>query len=301
MKMNGRLIALFASFVFATSAHAKLNVVATTSDIGALATAVGGADVNVETIAKGSQDPHFLEPKPSYMVKVRNADLVVSNGLSLESAWLPSLIQGGRNPKVNPGTQGYLELGGKIEPLEIPKGAVSRAAGDVHPDGNPHFMLDPVRVGQLAVVVAERLRELDPAHGADYSKRAQELKKDLETKTKDWQERIDKSGVKKVVAYHNDLLYFLERFGLKAAGFLEPKPGIPPTAQHLLDMATLIKNEKIGVILVENFFDTKIADRLASDVPSAKVKVVGIAVGSKPELKSAADVVNQLVSAIEGK
>lgn len=296
-----KIVSVIASLLLVTQAEAKLNVVATIADLGALAEAVGGSDVNVDTIAKGSQDPHFLEPKPSYMVKVAKADLVVANGLSLETGWLPSLITGGRNPKVNPGSKGFIELGSHIDPLEVPKGTVSRAGGDVHPDGNPHFTVDPIRMGLAAVVLAERLGELDPAHRADYLKRAQDYKKDLETRTKDWQERIKKTGVKEVVTYHNDLLYFLERFGLKAAGYLEPKPGIPPTAQHLMDTINLIKNEKIGVILVENFFDTKIADRLAADVPSAKVRVVGISVGSKPELKTSADVINQLVSAIEGK
>ncbi len=282
-------------------AEAKLNVVATTSDIGALLEKIAGDQASVEVIAKGTQDPHFIEPKPSYMVKVAKADLLVSNGLSLEEGWLPNLIQGGRNPKVKPGTKGYLELGQHAEPLDIPQGAVSRAAGDVHPDGNPHFTLDPIRMGALANVVAERLAELDPSNRAQFVGRAKTLQKELETKTKEWQERIAKTGVKQVVAYHNDLRYFLERFGLRAAAFLEPKPGIPPTAQHLLDTVSLIKRDKISVILVENFFDTKIAERLASDVPSVKVRVVGIAVGSKVELKSTADVIEQLVAAIEGK
>jgi zinc/manganese transport system substrate-binding protein len=285
----------------APQVFAKLNVVASTSDVGALVEAVGGTDVNLEVIAKGSQDPHFLEPKPSYMVKVSHADLVVANGLSLEVGWLPSLLQGGRNPKVNPGSRGYLEVGSLIEPIEVPKGQVSRAEGDVHPDGNPHITLDPIRLGQIALGLADRLGELDGAHKEDFKRRAQTLQKDLEEKTKNWQARVLKTGVKEAVAYHNDMAYFFNRFGLKAGGFLEPKPGIPPTAQHLMDMIKVIKNDKIPRILVENFFDTKIADRLKNDVPEVKVSVVGVAVGSKPELKTNADVIEQLVQAIEGQ
>lgn len=281
--------------------EAKLNVVATTTDLGALAEAVGGDEVSVESIAKGTQDPHFIEPKPSYMLKVSKADLLILNGLSLEEGWLPNLVQGGRNPKVKAGAKGYLDLGNEAEPLDVPQGAVSRAAGDVHPFGNPHYVLDPVRMGRLAMVVAGRLGELDPAHAAKFDGNAKAFQKNLDDKTKSWLERIKKSGVTQVIAYHNDLRYFLERFGLRAADFLEPKPGIPPTAQHLLEVSGLIKREKIPLVLVENFFDTKIADRLAADVPSVKVRVVGIAVGSKPELKSTADVIEQLVATVEGK
>jgi zinc/manganese transport system substrate-binding protein len=289
------------SCIFGFRAEAKLNVVATTSDIGALLERVAGEQAGVEVIAKGTQDPHFIEPKPSYMVKVAKADLLVSNGLSLEEGWLPNLIQGGRNPKVKPGSKGNLVLGSHAEPLDVSGGGVSRAAGDVHPDGNPHFALDPIRMGSLAIVVAERLGELDTANRGQFIERAKLLQRELETKAKEWKERIAKSGVKQIVTYHNDLRYFLERFGLQAAAFLEPKPGVPPTAQHLIDTANLIRRDKISVILVENFFDTKIAERLASDVPSVKVRVVGIAVGSKPELKSTIDVIEQLVTAIEGK
>ncbi len=235
------------------------------------------------------------------MVKISRADLVVSNGLSLETGWLPSLIRGGRNPRVNPGTKGHLVLGDSAEPLDIAQGKVTRASGDVHPEGNPHFMLDPIRVGKLGVVIAERLGELDEPNRAAYIESARAFQKDLEEKTKKWDERIKKSGVTKTVTYHNDMLYFLERFGVKAIGFLEPKPGIPPTAQHILSIMDLVKKEKVGVILVENYFDTKIADRLTAEVPSVKVKVVGISVGSKPELKTHADVIEQIVQAIEGK
>jgi len=284
-----------------TRVEAKLAVVATTTDIGALVEKVAGDQASVEVIAKGTQDPHFIEPKPSYMVKVSKAELLVSNGLSLEEGWLPNLIQGGRNPKVRPGSKGNLVLGSHAQPLDHTQGVVSRAAGDVHPDGNPHFTLDPIRMGSLAIVVAVRLGELDPSNAGQFMERARSFQKELEAKTKEWQERIGKSGVKQVVVYHNDLRYFLERFGLKAAAFLEPKPGIPPTAQHLLDTANLIKRDRVSIILVENFFDTKIAERLASDVPSVKVRVVGIAVGSKPELKSTVDVIEQLVASIEGK
>lgn len=285
-------------FIFSV-AEAKLKVVATVPDIGSMLEMIGGDQIELDVIAKGTQDPHFLEAKPSYMVKLSRADLLVSIGLSLESGWLPSLIQGSRNPKINIGSKGNLELGRFAEPLDVAKGAVSRADGDVHPEGNPHFVLDPIRVGKLALLIAERLGELDEANRTIFSNRAKDLQKMLVDKTKNWQERVVKTGLKKIITYHNDMVYFLERFGLESAGYLEPKPGIPPSAQHILSVINTLKTQKIKVVLVENYFDTKIADRLQGEVPEVKIKVVGIGVGSKPELKSIMDVIEQLVSALE--
>ena len=294
---------IFVSIAILSSAKAlaKLKVVAATSDIGALVTLVGGPDITVDTIAKGTQDPHTIDPKPSYMLKMNGADLVVANGLSLEVGWLPSLIQGARNPKIRPDANGYLDLGSSADPIEIPKGAISRSMGDVHPDGNPHYTLDPIRTAKLAIVVAEKLGGLDSEHKAQYLERAKAYQTKTEEKVKSWQERIKKSGVKKVVTYHPSLNYFLERFGLEGVGFLEPKPGIPPTAQHILKIIELIKTEKVPLILVDNFYDSKIADRILQDVPNVKVKSIGIAVGSETGLNSLEDVTEQLVKAIEGK
>ena len=162
-------------------------------------------------------------------------------------------------------------------------------------------MVDPVRVSKLAMVVADRLGELDAAKKQAFLDRAKAFQKQIETKMTQWQERIKKSGITKTVTYHDDLAYFLKRFGIEAVGFLEPKPGIPPTANHILEIIDLVKKDKVGLILVENYFDTKIADRLAQDAPTAKVRVVGIAVGSEPGLKSITDVIDELVAAIDKK
>lgn len=283
----------------AAAATAKPRVVATTTDIGAIVKAIGGGDVELTVIAKGTQDPHFIEAKPSYMVKMRDADLVVSNGLSLEVGWLPGLIRGARNPKLA-SPSGHLVLGEAIRPIEVPRGTVTRAMGDVHPDGNPHFTLDPVRVGEVAAVVAARLGELDPPNKDGYARRAKEFRDRLETKTAEWKKRLDAAGVKKVVTHHKTLAYFLARFGLESAGELEPKPGVPPTAKNVLDLVARMKAEKVKLILVENYFDTKAADRIAADVPGAKVASIGVAVESAPGLAGLDDVTEQLVRAIEG-
>ncbi len=283
------------------AAFAKLNVVATTTDIGAIVRAVGGDAIHLSVIAKGSQDPHYIEAKPSYMVKLRDADLLVSNGLSLEIGWLPSLIRGARNPKVNPGANGNLELGSLIEPIEKPTTAQTRAMGDVHPDGNPHFTLDPIRDGDLAIKLAERLSQMDAPNKAGFTTRAQSYRDNLAKRTLDWQKRLTATGIKEVVTYHPSLNYFLDRFHLEAPISLEAKPGVPPTTQHILDVIDTVKRNKIKLILVDNFFDTKIAERVAKDAPGVKVESIGNAVDSAPGLNSTEDVIESLVKAFERK
>ncbi len=293
------VLATVGSIFYSGFALAKLDIVATTPDIAALTEAVGGKNVNVETIARGTQDPHQIEPKPSYMVKVSHADLLISNGLALEIGWLPSLIQGARNPKVNNGSVGFLDLGSTIEPIEKPKGGASRAGGDVHPDGNPHFTLDPVRMATLAGVVAARLQTLDPAHKNDYATNAKTYADKLNVAVKGWQDRMNKSGVKKVITYHTTLDYFLDRFGVIAAGSIEPKPGIPPTVTHILDVIDLIKREKVPLVLHENLYEANYVPKLKAEAPGVKVETIGAFVGSTPELKTNFDVYEALVKAFE--
>lgn len=280
-------------------AQAKLNVVATTADIAALVKIVAGDSVNLSQIAKGSQDPHYIEAKPSYMVKMRDADLVIANGLSLEVGWLPTLLKGARNPKISAGSAGYLDLGTLITPLDKPLTNITRAMGDVHPEGNPHFTLDPVRMSELAVKIADKLSELDNANKAVYAANAKQFQEAVAKKMTDWTARIQKTGVKEIVTYHQSLNYFLERFGLKAPIYLEAKPGVPPSAQHVISVISTMKKQNISLILVDSFFDTKIAERILKETPKAKVVSVGISVESQPGLVKLEDVTEQLVKAIE--
>lgn len=280
-------------------AHAKLNVVATTADIAALVKVVAGDTINLSQIAKGSQDPHYIEAKPSYMVKMRDADLVVANGLSLEIGWLPTLLKGARNPKISMGSPGYLDLGSLITPLDKPNANITRAMGDVHPEGNPHFTLDPIRMSELAVKIADKLSALDSANKEIYATNAKQFQESIAKKMIDWTARIRKSEIKDLVTYHPSLNYFLDRFALKAPIYLEAKPGVPPSAQHVLSVIETIKKQNIKLILVDSFFDTKIAERIIKETPKAKVVSVGISVESQSGLNKLEDVTEQLVKAIE--
>jgi zinc/manganese transport system substrate-binding protein len=300
-KLFGFLSAVVASLALPAAAHAKLNVVATTTDLKALVKEVGGDLISVDAIAKGTQDPHYIEAKPSYMTKTSHADLVVAVGLDLEVGWLPSILNGARNPKVRPGNKGYLELGQYVDALEVPTGKVTRAEGDVHPFGNPHFYLDPIRMGKLASVVAERLGELDTDHAAEFTKRAEAFNARMEKKTKEWLARIKKSNVKAVVTYHKTLTYFFDRFELQNPAILEPKPGIPPTSGHILEVIQLIKQKKIPLLMIENFFDPTVSNRIVEDVPGVRVAVVPVSVDGAPGTDTLDDLYEKLVSVVAGK
>ena len=292
---------LLSVFVYGQTSFAKLNVVTTVTDLKVLVAEVGGALVQVDSLAKGTQDPHYIEAKPSFMLKASKADLVVSVGLDLEVGWLPSILQGARNPRIQAGSKGNLELGPELNPLEVPTGKVTRAEGDVHPFGNPHFTLDPIRMGEAAVKIAERLGELDPANKSTYEKSAKALQARLTEKTEKWRSRIQASGHLKVVTYHQTLTYFLQRMGVKAVAMLEPKPGIPPTSGHILDVIKIIQNEKVALVLVENYFDPTVTKKIKESVPNLRTAVVAVSVEGNDKVKSLDDLYEALTQQFEAK
>jgi zinc/manganese transport system substrate-binding protein len=300
-KIINRLSILSFALLVPTWAHAKLFVVTTTPDLRSIVEAVAKGAVDVESIGKGTQDPHFIEAKPSFMVKASKADLLVAVGLELEIGWLPSIIQGSRNPKIAVGKKGYFEVGPLVTPLELPTSTLSRADGDVHPYGNPHITLDPIRVGEIAVKIAERLAELDSKNAADYQKNAKAFQLHLQAKTAEWQKRINASGVKQIVTYHKTLTYFLDRFKIGNPAFLEPKPGIPPTSGHILEVIQIIKEKKVPLIIVENYFDATITNKIKSEVPTVRAVTVPVAVEGEPGIHNNEDLFEHLVKTIEGK
>lgn len=280
---------------------AKVNIVTTTSDLQALATAVGGERVAVDGLIKGSQDPHHLEAKPSFVLKVSHADLLVSNGLGLEAAWLPKVLAGARNKNILPGSLGHFIAAEGITAIDIPLTNVSRADGDVHQEGNPHITLDPERVIIIASALAIRLSELDK-DGADYyQQRAGVFVKEITSKIPSWKVRLKATGISKVITYHKTLNYFLTRFQIEPAGYLEPHPGVTPTARHILDTISTAKTGQIKLILVENFFDDTAAKRIAAEAGGIRIKTVPVAVGGEPDIQTFIDLYERIVQAVEGK
>ncbi|MGE0527663.1 MAG: metal ABC transporter substrate-binding protein [Bdellovibrionales bacterium] len=280
-------------------AQAQLMVGTTTPDLEALVKAVGGEDVSTFSVVRGTQDPHQIEAKPSFMVKFRGADLIVSHGLDLESAWLDPMTEGSRNPRIARGTPGFLELGPLLKPIEVKSGPVSRAEGDIHPDGNPHFHLDPVRLGQAAVIVAVRMGDLAPKKKEPFRVRARNLQKRLEEKTKDWTARIRKTGIKEFVSYHKTFSYFADRFGLKNTLHLEPKPGIPPSPSHVLDLIESMKARNVKLILIENFFDDSVRGKFQQAASGVKVLKVPVYVGGEDGVTTNEELIERLVRTFE--
>ena len=235
----------------------KLNVITSTTDMAALVQEVGGEKVNVEALAKGYQDPHFVEAKPSFLLKLRQTDLLIVVGLQLEIGWLPPLITQSGNPRIQVGAQGYLDASQFAQILEVPQGQVTRAMGDVHPMGNPHYWLDPDNGRRIARGIANKLAEMDQGDGAYFQQRFQDFDKHLTTAEQKWDEEMKPYRGRKVVTYHRSFPNFAQHFGLDVIGYVEPRPGIPPTPSHTMELVALMKQQDCKVVLVEPYFDLK--------------------------------------------
>src|SRR5437764_7045014 len=261
----------------------KLEVITTLTDLASLTQEVGGDKIDVEALARGYHDPHFVEPKPSFLLKLRNADLLISVGLDLEIGWLPPLITQSGNGKIQPGAQGYLDASQFAQILEIPQGKVDRSMGDVHPLGNPHYWLDPNNGRRIAKGIATKLGELDPTDSAYFQQREQDFERRLADADKRWLAEMAPYRGRKIVTYHRSWPNFAEHFGFDVVGYIEPRPGIPPTPSHTIELVNLMKRENIKIELIEPYFDSSTPNSIAS-MTAAKVVVMMPSVGGKPEV-----------------
>ena len=271
-----------ASLASARPASAALKVVTTTSDLGALAKEVGGDKVQVDSFAKGYQDPHFVEPKPSFILLANKADLLIVVGRELEIGWLPPIITSSRNPKIQVGAAGYLDASNNVKILEIPTGQITRAMGDVHPAGNPHYWLDPGNGRRIAAAIRDKFSELSPADKAYFAQRYSDFDKRLADAEKKWDATMAPYKGTKIVTYHRSWPNFVDRFGLDTIGYVEPKPGIPPSPSHTLELIDEMKRQSVKVILVEPYFDLKTPQAIANQV-GGKVLVLAPSVGGTKE------------------
>ncbi len=276
------VLAVFAS-VPAVAAAAKLKVVASTQDLGSLASEVGGDRVDVQALAKGYQDPHFVEPKPSFILALNKADLLIVVGRELEIGWLPPLIQQSRNAKVQVGAEGYLDASTRARILEIPQGQITRAMGDVHPLGNPHYWLDPENGKIIASEIADKLSQLRPNDRAFFTQRAADFSNRVTEAEKRWTAMMAPYKGAKVVTYHRSFPNFADRFGLDVIGYVEPRPGIPPTPQHTLDLINEMKRQNVKIVMVEPYFDLKTPNSIGRET-GAEVLVMPPSVGGVKEI-----------------
>ena len=298
----------------ATAANANLKIVTTTTDLASIAKYVGGDKVSVSSIVKPNQDPHFVDAKPSYMLMSRDADLFIVVGMSLEIGYQNPIIDGSRNSKIRVGSPGFLDVSAKVHKLEVPTGKVTRAQGDVHPEGNPHYWTGPYNARLIAEEIADRLGQLDATNADYYDKRAKEFVSEVNAhmfgeevvkklgsgnawtlqqsgKLKD---TLEKRGIKaggwvgkllpyqgrQIVTYHDSWPYFADAFNLKVLDELEPKPGIPPSPGHVAEVISEMQKSSAKVVLMEPYYDRKPADRVAKETGATVVDVPNSVGGS---------------------
>jgi ABC-type Zn uptake system ZnuABC Zn-binding protein ZnuA len=246
---------------------------------------VGGDKIKVESIARGYQDPHFVEAKPSFILKLSSADLLIVVGRDLEIGWLPPLITQSRNAKVQPGADGYLDASQTARILEVPTGAVTRAMGDVHPLGNPHYWLDPNNGRKIAQAIQDKLSKMSPGDAAYFASRFADFDGRLREAEKRWDAAMAPYKGTKIVTYHRSWPNFCERFGLEVVGYVEPKPGIPPSPSHTLELIADMKRQQVKVLFVEPYFDLKTPDSIGRET-GAKVLVLLPSVGGEKAVTS---------------
>lgn len=297
MKLLKMIVLCSAAALILTSiAEAQLRVVASTSDLAYFAREMGGELVEVESIAHPSADVHFVEVRPSYMVKVRKADVVLKVGLELDQ-WMDQIIGGSRNSRLI-----VVDCSKYVEPMEVPDFKVDARHGDIHRYGNPHYWLTPVNVEPMTDAIVEALSHADPGNADRFRERRKTFLARLESGLAELATTIETIKGVEVVTYHNSWPYFNEYVGLVAAGFVEPYPGVPPSPSHVKDLTSMIRDEGIRIIGVEPYFDRRVPNRIAQET-GAKVVILYPSVGGRAQDESYLDWltgnINALIEALE--
>ncbi len=260
--MKQILLILVVMAALVTGAQAKLYVVATTPDFGAIAKEIGGDRIELTTLAKPTEDSHFVDAKPSFIVKLNRADALIEGGAELEIGWLSPLLEGARNPKLEAGKPGRIACAEGIQLLEVPV-TLDRAKGDIHAAGNPHYTTDPMNAKVVAAHIAGAFGQLDPKSADFFRANAKKFNDRLDAKLAEWQKLLGSFKGSPIVTYHNSWPYFAKRFEVDMTLFLEPKPGIPPTPAHLAEVISKMKAGHIRLIIVEPHLSRKTAEAVA--------------------------------------
>jgi zinc/manganese transport system substrate-binding protein len=291
-----RLAALALALAPAT-AGAALRVVTTTEGLAAIAREVGGDRVEVTSLSRATQDPHFVDANPTLAVKLRDADLLVDVGLDLEVGWLPPLVNQSRNPDIQPGGIRRLTAASAVPVMDVPSGPVDRSQGDLHPAGNPHFLSDPRQVARVAEALAGKLAALDPAGSAAYQARLAAFQKRLEADSTRWLAVLAPFRGQRVFTKHRTLTYFANWSGLVVDGYLEPKPGIEPPPSHLAELVQRARADKVKAVLVETYYDARSA-AVVSKLSGARVAMIPGDVGASPAAASYEGWMDEVVKAV---
>jgi zinc/manganese transport system substrate-binding protein len=300
MKKISILLALITG-IFLSANAGQIKVVTTITDLKSITELIGGNKVSVTSIATGYQNPHFVDPKPSYIINLSKADLFVTVGLDLETGWSPQLLTSSRNNKIQKGAAGYVDASAGVTLYQVPS-SVNRAEGDIHIYGNPHYWLDPVNGKTIARNIANGLERVDPANKTTYEANLQSFNNKIDSMVKKWQARMAPFKGSKIIAYHNEWIYFETRFGLQIVDFMEPKPGIPPSPSQLVKVIKEVKANNIKVIISSPYFTTSSSD-VVSKQTGAKELTLATSVGAFDSIKNYFDLfdynINQVISALK--
>jgi ABC-type Zn uptake system ZnuABC Zn-binding protein ZnuA len=285
--------------LMAAPAFADLKVATSLTDLASVAQFVGGKHVTAQSLCRGYEDPHFVPAKPSLMKAIQNANVFVSTGLELDSGWLPLVLPGSRNPRIQPGTKGFVDASQGVDVLEKPVGTVSRAEGDIHPLGNPHYYADPKALEVVADHLAEVFSELDPANAADYAANAKAFDEKMEASLAKWERELAPYKGASVLTYHKNFVYFADRFGLKLFGTVEPKPGIPPSPHYISELAERMKKEGVKVVLYQPYYNAEASNQVARRAGGVAVEIA-TEVGGLPGTNDVFSKFDTLVSSVSG-
>lgn len=282
MKLKILFLLLFCIGNVALNA-AKIIVVTTTTDLRNITELIGSDKVEVTSIATGFQNPHFVDPKPSYIIKLSKADMFVTVGLDLETGWSPQLLSSSRNLKIQKGSNGYVDASAGVTLLQVPS-SINRGEGDIHIYGNPHYWLDPVNGKQIARNICDALEKISPENKNYFEANLKAFNDKIDIKLKEWTTKMSPYNGSKIIAYHNEWCYFEQRFGLKIVDFLEPKPGIPPTPSQLVKIISEVKSNSIKVIISSPYFTTSSSDVIVQQT-AAKSIILATSVGAFEGIK----------------
>ncbi len=298
------MLVLIAGLVAAAPAYADLKVATSLTDLASVAQFVGGKHVTAQSLCRGYEDPHFVPAKPSLMKAIQHADVFVSVGLELDGGWLPLVLPGSRNPKIQPGAKGFVDASDGVDVLEKPTGTVSRAEGDIHPLGNPHYYADPKDLEVVADHLSEVFSRLDAANAGDYAANAKAFDEKMEASLAKWEKQMAPYKGASIVTYHKNFVYFAERFGLKPFGTVEPKPGIPPTPRHLAELAAAMKQAGVKAVVYQPYYSAEASRDLAARAGGVAVEIATEAGGlpGTDDVFSKFDVlVSSVAKALSGK
>ncbi|MBC6415600.1 MAG: zinc ABC transporter substrate-binding protein [Bdellovibrionales bacterium] len=299
--LSGKIIKFF--FVYFTMclsffSEGKLKILTSTTSLKSLTELIAGDRVELNSILRGGQDPHFISPKPSYMLRARKSQLLIFIGLDLEVGWLPSVISGSKNLKIQEGQPGHLDASQFIKALSVSEGKVDRFFGDIHPYGNPHYLLDPLRAVQVSLGITNKLIELDSQNKDYYLVNHKKFETKIKENMKLWRKRIKDSGIKNLVSYHSSFEYFLETFEINLFGLIEEKPGIAPSAKHIMNLIKKMKENQISCIMMSSFYSPNKIGKIKNSIP-VHIEVVDTEVGGIKKVKDYFELIEAFVQSFE--